>query len=582
MPLCDHLRAHEHRRRLGGEALQRGVERTAPLDGVGVEPQHRDAREQLAHGLAHASGARTQARELHRAADRALARRTLREAAVMAAQPPARVQREADVAALAAEALAAAPAVQRGRLTAPVEEEDRTAALVRQSHEPRAQRARERIEPVVAQVDDLDPRQVAPHACRQRCARQAMPALRAGRGRSEHEHGTLETRSLGGDAAGVVARIVALLVRGLVLLVHDDQADARQGREDRRARTHDDAHEARADGLVDRPALAVGEPGVQHGDLVAEARGEAACGLRRERDLRHQHEHAAVAPERALGGAEVHLGLARPCHPVEQEVATARLDQRLDAGDRRGLGIRQRLRGRRSAGDHVRYPEARLESDQAVLRQPANRGGRGACPLDQLGEGQRAVREQLEQRATPRRPGRGAGGGDPRVAGRAHARRKCQRQRTRRRRAVVGRDPEAQLEHDGSHARLVRESLHARQLALVPRRSARLDDDAAHAAPRQRHVDDIAARKLGALGRQVVEGLAQRPRRHKRNDSDNERRRHREIIAHGVVAARARMQRDRAGRAQACAAPAPSARASVSARSVRSQVKPSWSRPKWP
>ena len=39
------------------------------------------------------------------------------------------------------------------------------------------------------------------------------------------------------------------------------------------------------------------------------------------------------------------------------------------------------------------------------------------------------------------------------------------------------------------------------QLALVLRWTARLDHDAAHAAPGQRHVDDVAARQLDALGR---------------------------------------------------------------------------------
>ena len=124
-----------------------------------------------------------------------------------------------------------------------------------------------------------------------------------------------------------------------MLLVHDDQADPRQRREDRGAGAHDDAHVAGGGGVAHRPALAVGEPGVQHGDLIAEARGEAARGLRRERDLGHQHEHRAAARERALGGAQVHLGLARARDAVEQEVASARREQRLDLPDRGRLGL---------------------------------------------------------------------------------------------------------------------------------------------------------------------------------------------------------------------------------------------------
>ena len=323
-----------------GEALERGIQRAALLDRVGVEPQHGDVRQQLADGLADALGARTQARELDGAADRALARRALGEAAVVAAQPASGVQREADVAALAAEALAAAAAVQGGRLAAPVEQEDGAAALVRQPHQARAQRPRERIEAVAAEVDDLDARQIAADARGQRRARQALPALRARRGRPEHEHGALEARALGSDAARVVARVVALLVGGFVLLVDHDQADVRQRSEDGGARAHDDAHVAGDRGVAHRPALAVGEPGVQHRDLIAEARGEAARGLRRERDLGHQHEHRAAARERALGGAQVDLGLARARDPVEQEVAPARLEQRLDLRDGGRLGRR--------------------------------------------------------------------------------------------------------------------------------------------------------------------------------------------------------------------------------------------------
>jgi hypothetical protein len=120
------------------------------------------------------------------------------------------------------------------------------------------------------------------------------------------------------------------------------------------------------------------------------------------------------------------------------------------------------------------------------------------------------------------------------------------------------------------------------KLPLVLCGLTRADDHAAHAPPGQGHVHDVAADELGALGREVVEGLAQGPGRDQRYDADSGRPGHREIMAYGVGAACALERRDRGGQAQACAAPAPSARASASARSVRSQVNPSWSRPKWP
>ena len=312
-----------------------------------------------------------------------------------------------------------------------------------------------------------------------------------------------------------------------MLLVHHDQADVRQRCEDRGARAHDDAHVAGDGGVAHGPALAVGEPGVQHGDLIAEARGEAASGLRRERDLGHQHEHRAAARERALGGAQVDLGLARSRDSVEQEVSPARLEQPLDLRDGGRLRLGQGLGRRGAPGGHARHAQAGVERDQAVLREAAD--GRGGRPraLDELGERQRTVGEQLQERAPASRRARQAGGRDPRVARRAHARRQRQGERARGRRAVVGGDPEAQLQHHGSDAGLVGEPLDARELALVLRRTGRLDDDAAHAAPGQRHVHDIAARQR-MLGREVVERLAQGARRHERHDANGKRRSHRE------------------------------------------------------
>ena len=168
------------------------------------------------------------------------------------------------------------------------------------------------------------------------------------------------------------------------------------------------------------------------------------------------------ARERALGGAQVHLGLARPRDAVEQEVASALREQRLDLPDRGRLGLCQRLRARRAARRDARNPQTGIERDEAVLRQATDGGGSRASPLDELGERQRARREELEQRASPRRRRRHARRRDPRVARRAHARWQRQRQRPGGGRAVVGRDPEAQLQHDRGDAGLVGESLDAR------------------------------------------------------------------------------------------------------------------------
>ncbi len=49
---------------------------------------------------------------------------------------------------------------------------------------------------------------------------------------------------------------------------------------------------------------------MQHRDGRGEALTEAADELRRETDLRHQHQRALSASQRLLDGVQVHLGLA--------------------------------------------------------------------------------------------------------------------------------------------------------------------------------------------------------------------------------------------------------------------------------
>ena len=82
----------------------------------------------------------------------------------MAAQTTVAVQGQADVAVRAAKAAATGAAVQGGSRTTPVEQEDRATTLVGQRAEAVAQRAREGVVRVAAQVDDLDLGQRAAHA----------------------------------------------------------------------------------------------------------------------------------------------------------------------------------------------------------------------------------------------------------------------------------------------------------------------------------------------------------------------------------------------------------------------------------
>ena len=85
-----------------------------------------------------------------------------------------------------------------------------------------------------------------------------------------------------------------------MLLVDDDQAEPLERREDRRPRADDDVDVAAADALPLIVALAVGQAAVLDRDAVAERLAEQRGDGRRQRDLRHQHQHASV---RAAGRA---------------------------------------------------------------------------------------------------------------------------------------------------------------------------------------------------------------------------------------------------------------------------------------
>ena len=109
-----------------------------------------------------------------------------------------------------------------------------------------------------------------------------------------------------------------------MLLVDDDQADVLERREHRRARADDDVDVAAADALPLVVALAVGEAAVLDGDALAERLAEQRGGGRRQRDLRHEHQHAAAGVADAGREAEVDLGLAAAGDAVQQRDAELR------------------------------------------------------------------------------------------------------------------------------------------------------------------------------------------------------------------------------------------------------------------
>ena len=255
-------------------------------------------------------------------------------AAVVAAQHPVAVQHEGHVAVGAAECRSAGAAVQRGRDAAAVQEQDRLAPVLGDRPELGEKRRRERVAGLAPEVDDPHRRQAAAEALAQLEPLEALPALRPRRRAPVDGHRALERGALGGDRARVVAGIGLLLVRGIVLLVHADEAEPAHRREDRRPRTDDDPRVTAGDPLPLVAALGVGQARMQERHRVAEARAEAADGLRRKRDLRHEHDRAQPALERGRRGLEVDLRLAASGRSVEQEVAAAPVESADDPLER--------------------------------------------------------------------------------------------------------------------------------------------------------------------------------------------------------------------------------------------------------
>ena len=87
--------------------------------------------------------------------------------------------------------------------------------------------------------------------------------------------------ALGGDVAGVVARVAFVLVGGVVLLVDDDQTEILDRREHGRARADADPRLARAQTPPFLVALGRAQLRVQYRDGVAEAFDETPtiCGV---------------------------------------------------------------------------------------------------------------------------------------------------------------------------------------------------------------------------------------------------------------------------------------------------------------
>ena len=316
---------------------------------------------------------------------------------MVTAQRPVAVERQRDVAVAAAPGHAARAAVDRGRQAAPVQEEDRFPAALGDAAQLPEERRGQRIASLAAQVDDLHRRQRGGDAPAELEPLERLPRLRPRRRGAEDRNGSLERRALRRDTARVVARVGLLLVRRIVLLVDADHTERRHRCEHRRPRTDDDACLAGRDAPALVAPLRLRERRVQHCNAFAETRAEAAERLRRERDLGHEHDRTTVLCERCLAGSNVDLGLATSRRAEEQDVAALAVEQRGDAVERALLRVGE-MRGRRLGGERARRGGvAALAAPLRVVgRDERERPRRRRAVV--VGEPQREIDERRRQR----------------------------------------------------------------------------------------------------------------------------------------------------------------------------------------
>ena len=320
----------------------------------------------------------------------------------------------------------------------------------------------------LAHVDQLDRRHaLAVDPGRQVDPLQPLPAFRPWRGRAEDQQRTGRQRPPPGHLAGVIPRVALLLVGGVVLFVDHDQAEVLERGEDGAPRPDADRRLAALQSLPLVEALAGGERRVEYRDPVTEPGLEPPHRLRGQADLRHQHDRGLAPGQHRFDHREVDLGLAGPGHPGQQDPLTGAgvVEPPDQAGDRGLLRFGQvrRLGGRRAdpgsvgPSPHVDLPPL----DQAPVLEPFQGARVDSRPGCQLAAGQVALEQLLKRQLLfGSEPGAAferltAGGGDRAqlldpeagaLAAGAGPGRQDQAEAAGRGRAVLGRDPAAQVD----------------------------------------------------------------------------------------------------------------------------------------
>ena len=301
--------------------------------------------------------------------------------------------------------------------------------------------ARERVQRMLgaAHVEHLHRRQRAGvdavrAACRCGSARQV-----SGRGVAEpdQQRGAGAARALGRDVPGVVARVALVLVRAVVLLVDHHQPEVAHRREHGRARADRDRAPRRSAAAATRRSARPRDSAECSSATVSPKRAwkrATVCGVSAISGT------STITPrprgERVGARAQVDLGLARAGDAVQQVLAALadRRDRRLLLGRELDRAIGGRVGARRPP------PRPRRDRHQPARLQPPQRR-RGRSPA---GPGSRS--SSARWLSVSRSPSSVGGVAlRPQHGPRAAGRRQHERQRARRRRAVLVRHPQREL-----------------------------------------------------------------------------------------------------------------------------------------
>ena len=191
---------------------------------------------------------------------------------------------------------------------------------------------------------------------------------------------------------------LALLVARLVFLIHDDRAEVAAGRKDRRARADSDTLLPALQGAPGIESLTIRKTRVQHRHEIAEHRTEAVHRLRRERDLRHEHDRALPLPEHeSFEHLKIDQGLPTPRDAMEKERGPRSAgEDRVACGHLRGCRRHGRWRADGTRRERITVATLLLHARVAAFHEPAHHRGRAAKLLHEMRHG-RATAELLEE-----------------------------------------------------------------------------------------------------------------------------------------------------------------------------------------